>query len=67
MPYRITIYKNMEVGKGVIKKVPLRNITVHDSFIGIGRRGAEKNNPEFARLVGDLEPQLGVGFDLVEV
>lgn len=67
MGNRVTIYKKMEVQPGVIRKIPLRNIVVHDSFVGIGRKGVHIR-AEFQRLVDDLEPaQLGLGFDIIEV
>lgn len=67
MACKVTIFKRVEVSPGVIKKVPLRNITVHDTFIGIGRRGV-KNNPEFLRLAEDLEAgETNLGVDLLEV
>lgn len=64
---RVTIYKKMEIQPGVIRKIPLRNIVVHDSFVGIGRKGVHIRS-EFQALVEALEPaQLGLGFDIIEV
>lgn len=37
------------------KKLLLRTVTVHSSFVGIGKNGAI-NTSEFKKLADDLEP-----------
>jgi len=66
MPKRLVIFKRIEE-KGVIKKVPLRNVTVTDSFIGIGKKG-QVLHTEFQRLAEDLEPGYrGLGIDVINI
>lgn len=57
MPRKLVISKVTE-DNGVIRKTPLRNITVHESFVGIDKRGSNIH-PEFQRLAEDLEPNQG--------
>lgn len=64
---KVTIYKRIETRPGVIKKVPLRNLQVHDTFVGIGKKGAHIR-PEFQKLAEDLERgEIGLGVDIMEL
>jgi len=66
MPKKLVIFKRIEV-KGTIKKIPLRNVTVSDSFVGIGKKGQTVHS-EFQRLAEDLEPGfIGIGIDVISI
>lgn len=64
---KVTIYKRIETHPGVVKKVPLRNLQVHDTFTGIGKKGVYIRS-EFLKLAEDLERgETGLGVDIMEL
>lgn len=57
----------MEISPGVIRKIPLRNVQVTDSFVGIDAKGKSIKS-EFLALANDLEPNyLGLDVDIINV
>lgn len=66
MPYKMLIYKRYE-DKGIIYKVPLRNVTVSEAFVGVGKKG-QPIHTEFMELAKDLEPgHLGLAIDVINI
>lgn len=67
MPCKVVIFKREEINPGIYKKVPLRNVQVSSSFVGIGKKGVYIRS-EFIKLAEDLErgePHIGV--DILEL
>lgn len=67
MPVKVTIYKRVETHPGVVKKIPLRNLQVHDTFVGIGKKGVYIRS-EFIKLAEELERgEVNLGADIMEL
>lgn len=67
MPCKVVIFKREETSPGVYKKVPLRNVQVSSSFVGIGKKGVYIRG-EFIKLAEDLERgEANLGVDILEL
>lgn len=68
MSKKLIISKRIMEDAGVIKKVPLRSVTVSDTFIGINPKTGKPNMSDFMELASDLERgQLGLTIDVISV